>query len=150
MAHQCDTRRPSRLDRNRLAQPPELSTDTPRFAGARKLESLRRNPTRSPPLHHHAGEYQLSNVVSSVFEWHQTLDRRAENHRSSFLERRHHRFAGARTMEPPPKPLFFIPSYLFAESIIDLLRDLIRLKRVANNHTHKSPNPDPNLGGTTT
>ncbi|CAG7895262.1 unnamed protein product [Brassica rapa] len=149
LEHQCDTRRPPRLDRNRFANPPELFTDTPRFARAQILTSLRRNPNRSSPLHLHAGEFYLSKEVSSDFESHQTLDRRAENHRSSSLERRHHRFADARTIEPPPKPLFFKPSYLYAENIIDLLRDLLRLKRAASNHT-QTPNPDTNLGRTTT
>lgn len=143
-------RHPPRLDRSRLAQPPELFTDTLRFARARKLNSLRRNPIRSLPLHHHVGEFHLSNLVSSDFEWHQTLDRRTENHHSSSLERQHHRFAGAQTTEPPLNPFFFKLSYLFAESILVLLRYLIRLKRSANHNTQTKPlNTDPNLGRTT-
>ncbi|KAG5411701.1 hypothetical protein IGI04_008020 [Brassica rapa subsp. trilocularis] len=121
LEHQCDTRRPPRLDRNRFANPSEIFTDTP--PSDETLTVLHRSiftPGSS-----------LSKEVSSDFESHQTLDRRAENHRSSSLERRHHRFADARTIEPPPKPLFFKPSYLSAESIIDLLRDLLRLKRAA-------------------
>ncbi|CAN7068330.1 unnamed protein product [Brassica rapa subsp. trilocularis] len=118
LEHQCDTRRPRRLDRDRDARPPELFTDKPLFAGAQIPTSLRRNPHRSSPLYLHVGEFHLSKEISSDFESHQTLDRQAENHRSSSLERRHHHFADARTIEPPPRPLSFNPSYLTAGSVI--------------------------------
>uniref|UniRef100_M4FAD8 Uncharacterized protein n=1 Tax=Brassica campestris TaxID=3711 RepID=M4FAD8_BRACM len=131
LGHRWDTRHPPRLDRDRVARPLELFTDNPLFARAQIPTSLRRNPLRSSPLHLHGGEFHLSKEISSDFESHQTLDRRAENHRSFSLERRHHRFAAARTIEPPPKPLSFKPSYLSAESILDLLRDLLRLQRAA-------------------
>ncbi|CAN7124962.1 unnamed protein product [Brassica rapa subsp. narinosa] len=60
LEHQCDTHRPPQLDRNRFANPPELFTDTPRFARAQILTNLRRNPNRSSLLHLHAGEFHLS------------------------------------------------------------------------------------------
>ncbi|CAF2143332.1 unnamed protein product [Brassica napus] len=68
LEHQCDTHRPPQLDRNRFANPPELFTDTPRFARAQILTNLRRNPNRSSLLHLHAGEFHLSKErASSIF-----------------------------------------------------------------------------------
>ncbi|CAN7044603.1 unnamed protein product [Brassica rapa subsp. trilocularis] len=68
LEHQCDTRRPPRLDRNRFANPSEIFTDTPRFARAQILTSLRRNPNRSSPLHFHAGEFPIQRASSIFFE----------------------------------------------------------------------------------
>ncbi|CAN7016031.1 unnamed protein product, partial [Brassica rapa subsp. trilocularis] len=149
LEHQRDTRRPPRLDRDRDPRPPGLFTDNLLFAGTQIPTSLRRKPHRSSPLYLHGGEIHLTKEISSDFESHQTLDRQAENHRSSSLERCHHRFADARNIEPPPRPLSFNPSYLSAGSILNLLRGLLRLQRAARTHkqTHQ---PDPNLGRTTT
>ena len=90
LAHQPATRRPSRLERPILAQPPTLTT-VPTFR--------QRSETTEPPRDHRSstlsclpvGEFNRLNEISSAYESPETLDKQDESHRYPPLHPRYRR-----------------------------------------------------------